>query len=213
MNFSNDRDLLLYEPNVFIDVPLIAQQRLRVTTASLSENTLISAAGDFTAAGAGAGGVIIINRVCHEIISRIDAHTLTVSLPRNSLADAPIRSTITGSGLEAILRTFAPQTTIVHQLLLRALGIDANDATCKLTEDSIVSLGAMSRLEILGTLEMIYSQAWALTGDNTALMQRAELYRQRFLRALKASKIHIDANGDGLADTLICPSLVSLRRV
>ena len=38
----------------------------------------------------GEGGVILINDSPHEIVSRVDAATLTVSLPRVRTSDAPI---------------------------------------------------------------------------------------------------------------------------
>src|SRR5690606_33857127 len=61
MNFSTDRDLLAYEPTVFADVPVAAQQRVDVDDGALVDTTLSSSAADFAAAHVqrgrrGAGG-------------------------------------------------------------------------------------------------------------------------------------------------------------
>ena len=180
MNFSNDRDLLLLEPNVFIDVPLLAQQRVQVSDGNLTGTTLTSASADFVSAKVGPGSVVLIAGQLHEVISRPDKHTLTVSLPRTSLAEAPISATVHGSGLSVTSRTFAPQASLVHDLLLTLLGIEPGTTHPTLNEDAIVSLGQMSRLESLGTLERVYSAAAALVGDNDALYRRAREYRDRF---------------------------------
>ncbi len=80
-------------------------------------------------------------------------------------------------------RTFDLQASLVHDSLLRLIGIEPDDPDNELTEDSVVSLGLMHRLEALGTLERIYSSAFALVGDNAALREKAREYRRRFQAA------------------------------
>lgn len=213
MNFSNDRDLLLLEPNVFVDVPLLAQQRIHVTDGQISGITLTSALANFTTAQVGPGCVVLIAGQPHEVISRVDAHTLTVSLPRTSLAESPIPSTVQGSGLTVTARTFAPQASLVHDLLLGLLGIEPGEASVGLNEDAIVSLGQMSRLESLGTLERVYSAAAAIVGDNDALYRRAREYRDRFRNAVAASRILLDTDGDGRGDVTRDLGVIQLRRI
>src|SRR5690606_15342474 len=108
MTFSTDRDLLLFEPLVFHDVPIAAQQRLRVDDGVLTGTTLTSATADFAAAQVDAGSVVLIAGVAHEVIQRIDPNTLEVSLPRQSLG-SPAIAGVDGADLAAIARTFAPQ--------------------------------------------------------------------------------------------------------
>lgn len=210
MNFSTDRDLLLYEPAVFNDVPYVGQQRLRVRDAAFDGTVLSSAAADFIAACVEPSGVVLIDAVPHEVIARDDAHTLTVSLPRARLGGALVPGT-PGDGLELIARTFTPQATLVHDHLLQLLGLsDPEDA---LDEDAIVSLSVMARLETLGTLERIYSGAVTLVGDNTGLLHKAADYRDRFRAALRDAIVLIDTDGDGHADVRCRPGVVRLCRV
>ncbi|XAL97944.1 hypothetical protein OT109_10065 [Phycisphaeraceae bacterium D3-23] len=199
MNFSTDRDLLAYEPTLFNDVPFVAQQRVSVADADVTGTTVFSITADFVAAQIGPGSVVLIDRRPFEVVTRIDEATLTVSLPRTVTSDPPIPGG-DGTALSLIARTFAPQAALVREALLRMLGIDASDPDSTLDEESVVSLGAMARLEAQGTLERVYSSAAALTGNNEHHLLKAGEYRKRFLRSAAQSAIQIDTNADGLPD-------------
>jgi hypothetical protein len=203
MNFSTDRDLLILEPTVFTDVPFASQQRVRTTDAMRSGVTLTSASADFVAAQVDAGGVVLLAGQALEVVARVDAHTLTVSLPRARSTDAPIPDL--GAGVvngELRVRTFAPQAAVVHDMLLRLVGIEPDDLQNPgaLKEDAIVSLAVMARLEALGTLERVYSAAATITGDNEGLWKKAAYYRERFGQACDRTTILLDADGDGYDD-------------
>ena len=216
MNFSTDRDLLVLEPTVFNDVAIAAQTRVNVADGAVSGTTLTSATADFENACVEAGSVLLIASVAHEVLARTDAHTLTVSLPRSRMSDPAIPGP-QGSGLAVVCRTFAPQAATVHETILRLLSIDpdAPDAGA-LTEDAIVSLSAVARLEALGTLERIYSSAVAITGDypyTDGLVKKTIEYRRRFAACCARSTILFDADGDGHADRRVCLGEIVLTRV
>jgi len=201
MNFSTDRDLLALEPNVFNDAPLTNQRRLTVTDAVIAGTTLTSASADFAAAQVESASVVVVDTIPLEVIERVDANTLTVSKPRVQTSDAAIPPG-DGSALTLHVETFAPQAALVHDALLRMMGLDPEDASAPVTEDAIISISLMVHLETLGTLERVYSASVALTGDNNPeLIRRAELYRNRFASARERAVILLDADGDGRADT------------
>jgi len=212
MNFSTDRDLLVYEPTLFTDAPFVAQQRVNVSDGALTGTQLSSVDADFAAAQVEAGHVVMIGKTPYEVIDRIDASTLTVSLLRTRLNDDPIPGA-DGTNLSVKVRTFAPQAAIMHDTLLRLLGIDPDAPDATLTEDSVVSLSVMARLEALGTLERIYSSAAAISGDNEPLRTRAHEYGRRFHIAAAQSTVLIDVDNDGHADERRHLGLVRLTRV
>jgi len=197
MNFSSDRDLLIYEPTLFNDVPFVSQQRLSVNDAELSGTTLSSITADFISAQVETGSVVLVDRRPFEVGQVVDDTTLQVSLLRARTSD-PLIPGDDGTGLSLIVRTFSPQVSLVHDALLRMLGIDTPDSG--LDEEAVVSLEAMARLESLGTLERIYSSAASLTGNNEGLLYKAGGYRRLFLDAAARHPIQIDVNGDGLPD-------------
>ncbi|MEM9020040.1 MAG: hypothetical protein AAGC44_05700 [Planctomycetota bacterium] len=199
MNFSTDRDLLLYEPTLFNDLPWVAQQRVSVTDGEVTGTALASAQADFEAAQVGAGSVLLVNKTPVEVLARIDAMTLTVSLPRARTTDAAIPPGDVSSA-SVVARAFAPQAELVCGSLLRMLGLDRDDPDRSLDAEAVVSLTLMARLETLGTLERVYSSAAALTGDNDALLFKAAEYRRRLLDAAARCPVQIDTTGDGLPD-------------
>lgn len=202
MNFSTDRDLLAIEPEVFIDAPLVSQQRVNVSDAILSGTSLSSVSADFNAAQVSAGSVVLVGRTPLEVVTVNDANTLTVSLLREQASGAAIPAAgLDGVDLELRHRTFTPQAGILHDMLLRLVGIDPDDpAGDALNEDAVVSLSLMSRLEALGTLELVYSSASALDVKDTPLHRKAEYYRRQFAKARENSTVLLDTNGDGMPE-------------
>ena len=199
MNFSTDRDLLALEPSVFLDLPLVGQRRAFGDDGELNGTTFTTLAGTFPAESVGQGGVILINDVPHEILSRDDAATLIVSLPRVRTSDAAIGSGQASAARFAV-RTFAHQAAVVHDALMHLFGLHPDDPEQTLTEDAVLSVTLAARLETLGTLERIYSAGAALTGDNEMLLLKADHYRRRFAAARERAVVLIDTDGDGFAD-------------
>lgn len=199
MNFSTDRDLLLYEPTLFNDLPWVSQQRLSVTDADVNGTMLTSAQADFEAAQIDVGSVLLVGKIPVEVLARIDSMTLMVSLPRTKTSDTAIPPGDVSSA-SVVGRTFAPQAELVCGSLLGMLGLDHDDPEEPLDADAVVSLSLMARLESLGTLERVFSSAAALTGDNDALLFKAAEYRRRFLEAAARCPVQIDTTGDGLPD-------------
>lgn len=191
MNFSTDRDLLLYEPTLFNDLPWVSQQRLNVTDGKIVGTILSSASAGFEEAEIGQGSVLLVNNEPVEVIERMDQATLIVSLPRMRTTSGAIPPGDVQSAA-VIARTFAPQASLVRGSLLRLLGLE--------TADAVVSLSLMSRLESLGTIERVFGSAAALTGDSDALIFKSAEYRRRFREAASRSPVQIDTTGDGLPD-------------
>lgn len=211
MNFSTDRDLLVHEPTIFTDAPFVAQQRVHVTDGVLSGTQLTSADADFESAQVEPGSVVLVGRTPYEVVQRVDGQTLVVSLLRTKLSDEPMPGS-DATDLDVKVRTFAPQAALMREALLRLLGIDPSDPHGPLTEDAVVSLSVMARLEALGTLERVYSGAAALSGDNEALRTKAREYGRRFHLAAAQSTVLVDVDGDGHADERRHLGLVRLKR-
>ena len=212
MNFSTDRDLLAIEPAVFEDVPFAAQQRVNITDGSVTGTTLTSATADFVAAQADQGSVLLIGGVAYEVLARIDANTLTISLPRSNAVDSAIPGG-DGTGLGVTARTFAPQAQLVHDGLLKVIGIEPEDPDGELTESAILTLSRMAQVEALGTLERVYSGAASLIGDNETLLMKAGEYRRRFREACASTTVLLDIDGDGLPERRVRLGTIRLTRV
>jgi hypothetical protein len=199
MNFSTDRDLLIYEPTLFQDVPWASQERAHVTDAVTSGTTLTSVNGDFASAAVGVGHVVMIDQTPYEVISRLSSTELKISRLRARLTDEAL-PVPPGSEQVAIVRTFEPQAAMLHEQLLHLLGLESERGSARVTEQAIISVSVMARLEALGTLERVFSGAAAMTGDNEALHRKATEYREQFAHALRRATILLDVDGDGRVD-------------
>lgn len=199
MNFSTDRDLLLYEPTLYADVTWVSQQRLNVNDGMMTGTTLTSALADFEDAGVDTGSVVLVNQTPLEVVERVNDMTLTVSMLRARTTDPLIPPGDT-SNAAVIVRSFAPQAELVCASLLRMLGLDSDDSEKALGADSVVSLSLMARLEALGTLERVFSSAAALSADNDVLLFKAAEYRRRLYEAASRLPVQVDTTGDGLPD-------------
>jgi hypothetical protein len=197
--FINDRDLLLLEPGVFRDAGWIGQRPLQ-GSGSLIGATLTLSSGSFTAAGIGPGHVLLYDSVGVEVISVNSSLTASVSLVRANLTDPVIPAPPAGAK-PVTCWSFRPQISLVHAQLLRMLGIDP-DATSEdlVSEASIVNPASLALAETLGALHLIYAAAAALSGADSSLAARAEMYRRRFGDERQRAVARIDLDGDGVAD-------------
>lgn len=211
MNFSTDRDLLMYEPSLFEEASFLSQQRLQVADAATTGATLTSATADFTAAQVDKGGVVLLAQKPCEVLERLDSQTLTVSLLRRDVSGDAIAPG-DGQDQSLIVRTFSPQAGLVHAMLLRMLGMDVDDPQATVHEQAIMSRSLMRQLEVLGTLERVYGAAASLTVENGLLLHKASMYRRRFLEACRGAVVLLDTTGDGRVDERRVLGLMRLRR-
>jgi len=207
--FAQDRDLLIHEPNMHREVSWLGQ-RLVSGSANISGTTLTatSASADFDDAGVGAGSVVVVDGVALEVVSRIDADELEVSVVRGSVEDGAIGpGDATGCPFEVF--SFAPQRSIVHGQVLRMLGIEEGESP---GEADITNPEAFTRFEAFGALHLIWSSASASSGPDSPRGMLAEEYRRRFERERQRVAARIDLDGDGEPDATRRPNVLRFIR-
>ncbi|QOJ00588.1 MAG: hypothetical protein HRU70_08825 [Phycisphaeraceae bacterium] len=211
--FANDRDLLVYEPNLFRDLGW-AGQRLVKGVGSIGGTTLTMASQDVAldAASVVAGHVTVVGGTAYEVIARLGPDTLTLSRLRDDPA-GPVIPPSPAAGQEVNVTTFTPQIAACHAEVLRVLGIEPDaPGHGGVTEASIVNPGALRRLECLGALASAWSGAAGLQGEGSSAWARAADYRARFAAERGRVRVLIDLDGDGIADATRRLGAVSLER-
>ncbi|MFN0131218.1 MAG: hypothetical protein ACKVW3_01595 [Phycisphaerales bacterium] len=209
MSLATDRDLLVFEPNLFRDIAWLSQ-RLVKATASISGTTLTISAYDVDLAGAGIGPghVVVVDGAPFEIIERLTATTATVSRLRDDPEGSPITPTPMSSK-PATIHTFAPQLGMVRDQVLRLVGLEPAD------ESRVTNPDALKRLVALGALHLAYTAASAAGGEqgwSGKAWTRGQLYLQRFSDERQRAEAQIDLDGDGIADTRRRPNVGQLVR-
>lgn len=197
MAFATDRDLLAIEPNVLRDVAWVGQ-RLVKGTGDVAGTTLTLVTFDhgFLSAGVGAGAVVLIAGVAHEVLSVIDQTHAEVSKVRGRVDDPAIPGE-PGVGLEIVVATLRPQIEIVHREVLRLAGIGVGGTP---VEADITNGESLVLLEAYGALHLAYAAAGALSGADSHLAARAAMYSALVGRERARARVEVDLNGDGAPD-------------
>jgi len=213
--FAQDRDLLALEPGLFRDVVWIGQRLVKDDSASISGTTLTLSSPDVAldAAGVGAGHVATVDGVSYEITQVLTGTTATISRVRADTGDAVIPPS-PATGKVAHVVTFASQIGVVHRQVLGMLGIEPSDpvAPGRPGETDITNPKTIVRVEVLGALYLILSAAASLSGPESALGKRAEVYRRWLCQERQRVAARIDLDGDGEPDVTRRLNLIQLMR-
>lgn len=212
MMLCTDRDLLAFEPNVFVDVPIASQELLRAEDGAIDGSTLSSPTSDFAALGVETGHVVVVNGLSLEVIDRPDPQTVTVSLPRSD-AGGPVQTPPLSGTIEFAVRTFRPQAVVAHQHIRRALDLAEGDYNPASDQAVLLDTAVGRRLEVLATLAEIYRAAQAPLNADPIFASRQRHYEQALARALAESAIAVDLDGDGVADRMVTTGVRTLRRI
>ena len=195
----SDRDLLIIEPSLFIGAAAAGTSLLATTDAGIVGTRLTSASADFVTQDIDNGHVAVVNGVAVEVVARIQATELDISLPRASRDDQMIAPGDGGSFSLQII-SFARLIDQVQISMLRALGIDPDDPVQPLDVSAILNLGEVGVIIGLRTIQHAFETAAALNPTDASLAARAAMYRERAAQAMRQSAAVIDTNGDGQAD-------------
>lgn len=199
MPFARDRDLLPFEPNLFRDIAWAGQRRIDLPSATRTGTTLIATGADFVAAEITTGAVVVHAGVTLEVIDRFSATQLTISLLREA-PNSPAIPPAPAANAPLTITSFTPQIAVVHEALLRALGIEPTDPAATPSATDITNPAALARVEALGALHLIFTAAAATADDRSVLRTKADLYRDRFAALRRRLAVGVDLDGDGLPD-------------
>ncbi len=214
--FASDRDLLMYEPRLFLDTVWVGQ-RIVSATGIVVSGVLVVSGAMFTTIGIEAGHVLNYKDASYEVAQVISPTQLGLSIPRASVDDPVILAPDSASTTVRI-HTFRHQLLIVHDQILRMVGIEpevvGEPGQTQVTESSIVNPGALRRLEALGALHLIYAAASAggALGEGSVYADKAAMYRERFAGERERVSVLIDTDGDGRADATRRPTVMHLVR-
>lgn len=213
--FCTDIDLLHWEPNICRDAAF-ASQTLISGTGDLAGSVFTIATGSFTTAHVTPDQVIVLTggtSGSYPIVAVNSATQLALSVLYDGLyptSGDPVPSPPgTAAGLAYVVRTFWPQRRIVSELLLSACGLDPADVEAA---DAILNPTALKRPCTLGTLHLIYSALAAAAAEPDALMLRVTMYERLYRRALESARVHLDLDGDGVAEVVRALNVLELQR-
>ncbi|MDY7110269.1 MAG: hypothetical protein SYC29_16695 [Planctomycetota bacterium] len=211
MPLINDRDLLLLEPDLFSDAMALATLLIDVADGSVDGTSLTSTDADFEAMDIDAGHAVLIDQVPAEIIERISATEVTVSLPRVA-GDDPLIAPAPGSDLSVRVPTFGRQISLCQGWVLGTLGIEVDEDGGPLDASILLNAPEIGRLIALETTARLLRLAAAHDPVNESMAELAAGYSAEVTAARQRTRAVLDLDGDGVADATRRVSLVTLTR-
>jgi len=216
VNFSNDVDILKYEPVLFGELHLPGQVLTSGTGGTLSGTAFSAGDANFIDASAAAGGVIYLQSAdgaldgAYEIVSVDSATHLTVSVLRAEPDDEPIVPPAC-TDISYRISTFRPQASEAAFPLTEYFGIKPGNPASIYEAKDIVDTDALKRASVFAVVSSVYTMLASKVEDEN-FWKKSLHYQQLFERARERCRLSIDASGDGLADITKVGASVRLAR-
>ncbi len=197
--FSNDVDILKYEPKLFTDLYFISQVLAAGTGGAIAGTSFTKTGENFITAGVAAGNVIYLKSAdstldaAFEIISVDSATQLTVSILRAD-SQAPALPPRAGADITYRIATFSPQANEAFELLLRHFEISADDA------ENIIEPEILKQASVFAVLASVYA---TLAGDaetSDEFWKKSMHYKKLFEQASERIRLSMDEDADGDSD-------------
>lgn len=214
--FSNDVDILKYEPVLFGELHLPSQVRTSGTGAMLRGTTLTAGGTDFLAAGVEAGGVIYLRSAdgslegAYEIVSVDSATELTVSVVRADGAD-PVIAPPAAENLSYRVSTFGPQAVEVAFQLTAYFGLRPGYATSEIGVEDLLDTEGLRRASVLAVISGVYRN-WSTRTDGEYFGRKSLMYQELFEKARQRCHLTADLGADGVADVTRVGGAIRLIR-
>jgi len=215
-SFSNDVDILKYEPMLFGQLHLPWQVIAEGTGGTLSGTTFTAAAADFVSAGVCAGGVIYLaseNKVldgAFEIVSVDSGTQLSVSVLRaDSQADAV--SPPAAGDISFRIGTFAPQANEVGFQLTEYFGIRPGNPASDYGIQDVLDTSVLRPASVFAVLACVYAMLAGKAQDEN-FWKKSLYYQKLFNKARERARLSIDLGSDGVVDVTQIGSSAKLVR-
>jgi len=204
VKFSNDVDILKYEPVLFGELHLPWQVLAAGTGGSLSGTTFTASGVDFAGAQVSAGGVVYVRSAdgtvdgAYEIVSVDSATQLTVSVIRADSEIEPIAPPA-GTNLTYRVGTFEPQAVEAAFALTEYFGIKPGNAASEFDAEDIMDTQALRRASVFAVIAGVYAMLAGKAKDEN-FWKKSVHYQGLFEKAKGRCQLSIDAGADGVVD-------------
>jgi hypothetical protein len=216
VNFSNDVDILRYEPVLFGGLHLPWQVLTAGIEGALSGTTFTASGADFVGATVTAGHVIYLRSADgildggYEIISVDSATQLTISVIRANSDDDAIAPPA-ATDISYRISTFAPQASEAAYQLTEYFGIRPGNPESVYDAEDILDTDVLKRASVFSVLSSVYAML-ASKAEDENFWKKSLHYKKLFSRAVERCRLSIDVGGDGVADVTKSGASVKLVR-
>lgn len=203
-SFSNDVDILKYEPMLFGQLHLPWQVLTEGTGGTLSGTSFTAAEADFISAQVSAGGVIYLQSAdgtldgAYEIVSVDSTTQLSISIVRSdSQADAVAPPA--AADISYRISTFAPQANEVGFQLTEYFGIRPGNPASDYDVDDVLDTSVLRQASVFAVLSSVYAML-AGKADDENFWKKSLHYQKLFTKAKERTRLSLDLGADGVVD-------------
>lgn len=204
--FSDDRDILKYEPVAFKDLYLPGQIAASGVSATLSGTTFTKAGETFVSKAVKAGNVIHLTSAttgidtAFEIVS-VDSETqLTISILRMDVDADAVSPGADASDYDYRIASFDPQANEALVQLTQYFGIAPGNPDSDYSTDDLLDADVLRSVSAFAVISALYAtKASGLDGED-AYWDKSFYYRKKFEHARARCRVDVDLGKDGVKD-------------
>jgi hypothetical protein len=206
VSFSNDTDILKYEPILFSELHLPWQVLVAGTGGTLSGTTFTASGADFVGAQVSVGGVVYLQSTdnsldgVYEIVSVDSATQLSISVIRsdsNNAAVAPPAAT----DVSYRISTFGPQANEIGFQLTEHFGISPGNPASDIDVEDVLDTSVLRLASVFAVISSVYAMLACKAKDEN-FWTKSFYYQKLFTKARGRCPLSIDVGSDGLADVI-----------
>ena len=204
VSFSNDADILKYEPILFGELHLPWQVLASGTGGTLSGTTFTADNADFITAQVSAGHVAYVQSAdgsldgAYEIVSVDSATQLCLSVIRPDSTDTAIAPPA-ATNISYRINTFGPQVNEVGFQLTEYFGIRPGNPTSDIDVEDVLDTSVLKLASIFAVISMVYAMLAGKT-NNENYWSKSLYYQKLFAKARERCRLSIDVGADGVVD-------------
>ena len=216
VRFSNDADIVKYEPILFGELYFPWQVLVSGSGGVLAGTSFTDGEGDFVSGGVAAGHVIYMRSevagldMAAEVVSVESATELTVSVIRADLegeAIAPRAAT----GVSYRISTFDPQASEAAFLLTEHYGLRPGNPAGEYDVSDILDTKVLKQVSVFAVLSGVYATLASKDKDEN-FWKKSLYYQKLYEKARGRCRLSIDVGSDGAADVIMLGSSGRLLR-
>jgi len=204
VSFSNDVDILKYEPILFGELHLPWQVVAAGAAGTLSGTTFTASGADFVTAHVAAGGVVYLQSAdgsldgAYEIVSVDSATQLTISVLRPD-SEAPAVAPPAAMDVSYRISTFGPQANEVAFQLTEYFGIAPGNPASEIDVEDVLDVSVLRLASVFAVISIAYAMLAGKARDEN-YWNKSLHYQKLFDKARGRCRLSIDVGSDGLAD-------------
>jgi hypothetical protein len=214
--FSNDADILRYEPMLFGELHLPGQVLTAGTGGTVTGSTFTAVDADFISAQVSVGGVIHLQSAdgtldgAYEIVSVNSASQLTVSIIRTDVSDEPIAPP-SAEDISYRISTYKPQANEAAFQLTEYFGIRPGNPASNIELQDVMDTEVLKRASVFAVISNIYAMLASKAEDENFWKKNLH-YQKLFEKARQRIRLSINSSIDGKPDVTRSGASVRLVR-